>query len=197
MTEKKHCHSAFGRWVGFNLVGVPGVIIQLSVLTLLTLWGAHYLAATALAVEAAVLHNFAWHRHWTWRDRTKGDKASFSRLVRFNLTVGVVSIAQNLFLMKILVDHFAIHYLPANVASIVICSLMNFLVSDRFVFCEIRSPLVEENRHGSITRWLEKLQDVPVCVRSGCFPRLLAGPGATRRNDPGLERIRASHREPD
>ncbi len=33
------------------------------------LLGPHYLVATALAVEMAVLHNFFWHRRWTWADR--------------------------------------------------------------------------------------------------------------------------------
>ena len=29
--------------------------------------------ATALAVEAALLHNFVWHQQVTWRDRTRAE----------------------------------------------------------------------------------------------------------------------------
>ena len=31
--------------------------------------GVHYLVATAIGVEAAILTNFLWHDRWTWRDR--------------------------------------------------------------------------------------------------------------------------------
>jgi putative flippase GtrA len=31
--------------------------------------GLDYLVATALAVEAAVVHNFLWHQRFTWIDR--------------------------------------------------------------------------------------------------------------------------------
>jgi putative flippase GtrA len=30
----------------------------------------HYLVATVIAVEMAVLHNFVWHEQFTWADRT-------------------------------------------------------------------------------------------------------------------------------
>ena len=50
-------------------MGLIGFALQLGVLALLLRLGLHYLAATALAVELAVLHNFAWHERWTWRDR--------------------------------------------------------------------------------------------------------------------------------
>ncbi len=58
------------RWAIFNGVGLLGVGVQLAMLTLMTDGlGVHYLAATAIAVEAAVLHNFFWHQRFTWRDR--------------------------------------------------------------------------------------------------------------------------------
>lgn len=58
------------RWLVFNVVGGLGVVVQLSALAALTLEaGMHYLLATGLAVEIAVVHNFIWHQCWTWRDR--------------------------------------------------------------------------------------------------------------------------------
>ena len=124
------------RWVKFNSVGLMGVGVQLLVLGALTsLLGVHYLLATVLAVEAAVLHNFVWHARWTWGDRREIDKNQLlGRLVRFNLTNGVFSILGNLVFMHLLVESLAVHYLWANVMSIGICSVLNFLVSDRFVF---------------------------------------------------------------
>ena len=139
MTIASNLRSELRRWLTFNLVGLIGVGVQLAALTLLRSAGVHYLLATALAVEAAVLQNFAWHERWTWLDRTAADPSrTGSRLIRFNLTVGAVSIAENLFFMKLLVGCLGIHYLPANLISITICSVLNFFISDRLVFNKSR-----------------------------------------------------------
>jgi dolichol-phosphate mannosyltransferase len=127
--------ATFYRWTAFNLVGLGGVGVQLIVLTALTHAGVHYLPATALAVEAAVLNNFAWHQHWTWVDRPGRDASeTLYRLIRFNLSVGALSIAQNLVFMKILVGYYAVPFLAANLLTITLCSLLNFFVSDHVVF---------------------------------------------------------------
>ena len=57
------------RWLKFNFVGALGIGVQLAALATLTTLGLRYLAATALAVETAVVHNFLWHERMTWRDR--------------------------------------------------------------------------------------------------------------------------------
>jgi putative flippase GtrA len=121
------------RWMKFNLVGWIGIGVQLAVLTALKS-GLHfnYLWATALAVEAAVIHNYLWHQRFTWVDRPAGSE--ILRFARFNLTTGVFSIAGNLALMKLLVDVAHVQYLLANIITIATCSLLNFVVSDRLVF---------------------------------------------------------------
>ncbi|HZA35631.1 MAG TPA: GtrA family protein, partial [Vicinamibacterales bacterium] len=63
------------RWVSFAGVGLMGFGVQVAVLGLLTAGaGLATAAATAIAVEAAVLHNFVWHERWTWRDRARGGR---------------------------------------------------------------------------------------------------------------------------
>lgn len=48
-----------GRWLKFNAVGALGIGVQLTALASYhTLFALDYLAATALAVETALLHNF-------------------------------------------------------------------------------------------------------------------------------------------
>ncbi len=121
------------RWWKFNAVGAMGIAVQLVALTLLKS-GLHlnYLIATALAVEAAVIHNFFWHERYTWADRE-----SASRLVRFakfNLGNGAISILGNIAIMRFLVGLIGLNYFVANALSIVGCSLLNFVVSDRLVF---------------------------------------------------------------
>jgi putative flippase GtrA len=72
--------SALVRWCKFNLVGGIGILVQLGTLFVLkSVLHFNYFAATAIAVEAAVAHNFVWHEQFTWRDRTKsvpGDQSS-------------------------------------------------------------------------------------------------------------------------
>ena len=126
------------RWATFNLVGIMGVGVQITTLVMLRGWfHMDYLLATALAVEAAILHNFVWHERWTWVDRTTShDSTRLARLLRFNLTIGVLSIGENLLFMELLVGRLEVHYLVANLIAIASCSILNFVASDRLVFRE-------------------------------------------------------------
>jgi putative flippase GtrA len=153
--------STLVRWFKFNLVGGMGIVVQFATLFLLkSVLHLNYLAATAIAVEAAVLHNFIWHEQFTWADRmkvarTKLDRAksgdgtklartrfdraesgrrSWSRLLRFNLTTGAVSIFGSVALMKVTVGFGHTNYLLGNTIAIALCSLANFLVSETWVF---------------------------------------------------------------
>ena len=123
-------------WFKFNLVGLLGVAVQLVMLKIFaSYFGLNYLIATALAVETAVLHNFCWHKRWTWNDRPCQSAAdSFQQWLRFNSTTGLISISGNLIFMKLLVGHSHLPLQLANLISISICSLCNFFISDNFVF---------------------------------------------------------------
>lgn len=117
------------RWLKFNAVGATGVAVQLVALAICLKLGLHYLLATALAVEFALLHNYFWHRRWTWRDRPAA-----GALLRFHLANGLVSIVSNMLWMRLFVGTFGLPHLPANLASIAITSLINFALGDRWVF---------------------------------------------------------------
>ena len=125
------------RWGVFNAVGVLGFVLQFGVLFALKRGlSMNYLAATALAVEAAVLHNFLWHEHVTWADVIAPFRYGvWSRLFRFHVVNGLISIVGNLGFTWALVERLRCPYLIANAASVGICSLLNFFVSNRFVFC--------------------------------------------------------------
>ena len=121
------------RLAKFSAVGATGITVQIVALFfLLHVAGLHYLAATALAVEASVLHNFIWHRKWTWADRPRAGVVQM--LLRFNLTNGILCLTANLALMFVFVDKAGLDAYIANLAAIAICSLLNFFLSDRFVF---------------------------------------------------------------
>ena len=123
------------RWLKFNLVGAIGIGVQLAFLFFFkTVMHWNYLLATALAVECAVLHNFLWHEHYTWRDRRQDRSGLLLRLLRFNATTGVISIAGNLLLMRLFVGVLHLQYMIGNLLTITACSLANFWTSDRVVF---------------------------------------------------------------
>ncbi len=99
---------------------------------LLRVTGMQYLVATALAVEAAILHNFAWHRRWTWADRPAS--GVILTLLKFNTFAGAVSLIGNLLLMFLFVGVLNLNPQVANLITIAVCSLLNFALADRFVF---------------------------------------------------------------
>ena len=124
----------FRRWLKFNAVGAIGILVQLAALAVLKSGlRVPVLAATALAVEIAVLHNFVWHELWTWKDR-RGMGSVVARLIRFNLGNGLVSLVVNVALMELLVGRFHVQYLLSNLVAIAAGSLANFLVSEFLVF---------------------------------------------------------------
>ncbi|MGC2184415.1 MAG: GtrA family protein [Terriglobales bacterium] len=135
MSARENTRRTGVRWLKFNAVGAGGIVIQLAVLTALKSGlQLDYLLATALSVEAAVGHNYLWHERFTWADRPRG--SSWARFAKFNLTTGLFSILGNVLMMRALVGGVHLNYFVANVLTIATCSIVNFLVSDRFVFEE-------------------------------------------------------------
>ena len=135
------------RWCIFNAVGAMGAAVQLLALAALTrLLGVDGPIATALAVEAAILHNFLWHERWTWGERVADPGGWWLRLARFNLVAGAVSITANVGLTAFYAATLGIDYLLANVLAIGSCSVLTFLASDRLVF----RPLAGSQADGAV-----------------------------------------------
>lgn len=133
MTTRDTMRTTGVRWLKFNAVGAAGIGVQLVVLAVLKS-GLHLdnLPATMLAVEAAVVHNYVWHEKFTWLDRATG--SSLMRFAKFNLTAGLFSILGNVLLMHILVGRAGMNYFLGNMVAIAACSIVNFVISDHFVF---------------------------------------------------------------
>lgn len=122
------------RVVMFAAVGAIGFVVQLAALWVLTRSGVHYLVGTAAATELAILLNFLFHESWTWSDRPAGGIKVLRRLLTFHMTNGVVSLAGGALMMPLLIEVGGVHYLVANVLTVGVCSLANFLSADRLVF---------------------------------------------------------------
>lgn len=73
------------RMAKFSLVGAMGIFVQLGVLYFLTTIRTNYLVATIVAVEAAIVHNFIWHRSFTWPDRLGSSAQTVKRAAALQL----------------------------------------------------------------------------------------------------------------
>src|SRR5580692_1938392 len=142
----------FIRWGKFNLVGAMGMAVQLAALALFNrLLAGHYLYASALAIELTLLHNFAWHQHYTWRDRQESG-TRFRKLLRFHLSNGLVSMIGNLLLMRALVHGAHLPVLVSNGIAILCCSLVNFCLGDTWAFAaRVRAGVHYESRSATST----------------------------------------------
>lgn len=123
------------RWSVFTLVGCGGFVLQMATLSFLTrICGWHYVPATLLGIELAILHNFLGDMQWTWRDRPAPDaREAGARFLRYQLARSLV-LAANLGLTALFVSTSGVPPEAANASAVVMLSLVNFFVGDRFVF---------------------------------------------------------------
>jgi dolichol-phosphate mannosyltransferase len=121
------------QFIRFNTVGILGVAVQLAVLRFCTqVLGMQYVAATLVAVEFALLHNFGWHEMWTWKSLPS--RGWPVRLMRFQLGNGTISLASNAVLTFALHESVGLPVVAANLAAIVITGLLNFGLAKFWVF---------------------------------------------------------------
>ncbi len=82
------------RFIRYAIVGCSGVLVNMgAAIALHDTFGIHFGISTALAIETAVLSNFALNQRWTFKDRQNG-APWHRRLLRFQL-VSAVGMALN------------------------------------------------------------------------------------------------------
>ena len=118
----------------FMGAGIIGFVVQIAVLAVLIALNVHYLLATALAVELAILVNFAWHERWTFKDRAYGAYGAVGRLLKYNALTAVTSILGSVIVTGFLAETMAIPVVIANIISVVVLGALNFVGADKLVF---------------------------------------------------------------
>jgi putative flippase GtrA len=130
------------RFLRFNLVGLLGIVTQLTTLTILNrAIPARYLLTSTFAVELTLLHNFLWHLHYTWPQTRLTRRAATSALLRFHLSNGLISLLGNLAFMHLFVHSAHLPVLLANAITIATCGLANFLLAHHWVFSQSQRQL--------------------------------------------------------
>lgn len=115
----------------FGLVGVSGYVVNLLVFALLAEGaGVHHIPAAVGAFLVAVLNNFWWNRHWTFRARS--GHAGF-QAARF-FAVSVVALGVNLAVLEILVTGAEFAELPAQALAVAVAMPVNFIGNKLWTF---------------------------------------------------------------
>jgi putative flippase GtrA len=124
------------RLLRFSVAGLVGFLVQVAAMALLVSYTSmHYLVATILAVEVAILINFAWHERWTWRDRpAMNERERWVRLARFNAMTGLTSIAGSVMVTLMLVELLSLSPIVANIISVIALGGLNFAGANTLVF---------------------------------------------------------------
>jgi putative flippase GtrA len=125
------------RWFKFQAVGALGVAVQIACLFALREYlGFGLMLATAAAVEVSILHNFCWHRLWTWAHDGAGTRSKplLAQLCEYNLIYSIVSVVSNVFLTRYFVEILNVHYVIANLMAIAAVGIANFLAGELFIF---------------------------------------------------------------
>ena len=139
MSERVHLRVRAGlrkphNWVQllkFCAVGASGYVVNLCVFALCVEGlGMHHLAAATAAFVVAVLNNFWWNRHWTFRARS--GHAGF-QAARF-FTVSVVAFLFAASILELLVSVAELPELPAQAISIVMATPLNFIGNKMWSF---------------------------------------------------------------
>ena len=143
------------RFIKFGLVGASGTVINIAVLYLaqevlllgITDFRVRLNYSIALAITLATISNFYWNRRLTWRDRQSDVSRSALVLFANYVMAAALSIAIQSVLTKWL--SFYLHYLIANLISIVLASVVNFVANDRLTFRRRQRAPTQDTPHDS------------------------------------------------
>lgn len=114
----------------FAAVGAGGYLVNLTVFTLIRHAAGDSLLASASAFAAAVAHNFAWNRRWTF---TAGAGRPGQQALRF-LTVSIAALALTLGLLWVLTRPAALPTLPAEAIATIAVTPASFAGSRLWAF---------------------------------------------------------------
>jgi putative flippase GtrA len=123
----------------FSLVGVGGFVLQVGTIALLTRGlGWPSLIATAAGLEIAAFHNFIGHNQFTWKESPPcSGREWIRRYLRYQVAK-TASLGASLALTMIFSTTTPLPLEIANTIAVVLCSLPNYLLTERLVF---RVPL--------------------------------------------------------
>jgi len=119
------------QFLKFCAVGGSGYAVNLAVFTLcVEALDLHHLASATLAFVVAVMNNFWWNRHWTFRARSA--HAGFQAARFFTVSVAAFLFAATV--LELLVSVAGVQEVLAQAISIVAATPLNFIGNKMWSF---------------------------------------------------------------
>lgn len=119
-----------GQFVKFGIVGVSNTLIFFAVYTLLLkVFGVWYVAASGIGFAVGAINGFLWNRAWTFRGHV-GDALTPVRW----FVVQSSGLLVNLGLVYLFVDGAGLGKLEGQAVTIVIVTVLTFLVNRAWTF---------------------------------------------------------------
>jgi len=117
--------------VKFAVVGGSGYVVNLAVFAAaVELGDVHHLVAATMAFVVAVMNNFWWNRHWTFRAR---DGHAGFQAARF-FSVSVVAFLFGAAVLEVLVNLAGVPEIAAQAVAIVTATPLNFVGNKMWSF---------------------------------------------------------------
>lgn len=118
----------------YLISGGTAAVTNVGILFLLVQFGnIHYLLSSIIAYLLAIVVSFTLQKFWTFQDRPTHDiQSQFFRYV----TVVLANLALNTGLMYVLVTHFSIWYIFAQIMAIAVIAVTGYFGYKYFVFVE-------------------------------------------------------------
>jgi putative flippase GtrA len=115
----------------FGVVGATGYVVNLAVFAILVeLLSVHHIPGAIGAFCVAVMNNFLWNRHWTFR-ATRGHPGF--QAARF-FAVSLAALAVNLLVLSLLVDSAGLPELPSQAIAVAFAMPLNFIGNKLWTF---------------------------------------------------------------
>ena len=145
------------RWAGsaavaarFGAVGLVGLVVNQMLLWLfVSRFGIGYALGAILATQGSTTTNFLLADGWVFRGATRG--SPWRRFLQFS-AVNNAALVLRVPALALLVSGLGVHYLLANLITLVLLFASRFAVSDRLIWRPIPAPLDEEHRMLEPTR---------------------------------------------
>jgi dolichol-phosphate mannosyltransferase len=138
------------RMLAFLLIGATGIAVNTMLMALCAEGlGLHYVAAAALATQGSSVWNFVLIDRMLFRDRVAPDRGAWRRLAGF-LVLNNAMLAVRAPVLTLLVALLGLHYLVANVGSLLVMALARYGASERWIWAAPRLRTLRTAAHGSL-----------------------------------------------
>ncbi len=121
----------------FIIVGALGILVNEGLLYLLVKSKIPIYISSLIAIELSLIHNFLWNYFWTFKKRSPFLRS----LIKYHMlwfTGGITN-----YVVLLILTFLGFNYLIANLIGIFLAFLVNYLVSEKFIF----SPDEKLNRN--------------------------------------------------